>query len=830
MPLFRRNKKEIKYFVLAAMLLSASIILLWASTLRIPDLASFEQRKIEQSTKIYDRTGEVLLYDVHQNITRTVISFSEISRNIKNATVAIEDAEFYDHIGIKPTAFLRALLVNIVTLGFNQGGSTITQQVVKNSILTKDKTIARKLKEWILALKLEQKISKEEILELYLNETPYGGSIYGIEEASQAFFGKTAAELKIAESAYLAALPQAPTFYSPYGNNRDRLEERKNLVLAKMHAGDFITTDEYNAALAEEVSFNPPSQTGISAPHFVFFVQQYLEKTYGRRAIEERGFRVITTLDYKLQQEAEEIVNRFALENVNKFNAENAGLVAVDPKTGQILAMVGSRNYFDPDIDGNFNVTLAKRQPGSAFKPFVYATAFKRGYTPETVVFDTSTQFSTLCAPSNLTSEEDCYSPVNYDGSFKGPVTFREALAQSINIPAVKVLYLAGLSTSLRTAQDMGIQTLADIGRYGLTLVLGGGEVTLLDITSSYGVFANEGLRNPYTGILRIEDSRGAIVEEFTPNSTRVLDKMVALTISDILSDNVARAPAFGQVSFLHFPGRDVAVKTGTTDDFRDAWIIGYTPNIAVGAWAGNNDNSPMEKKVAGFIIAPLWNAFMQKALKTFPDERFTPPMPDPGYNALKPVLRGIWQGGETFFVDAITGNLATEFTPLELREEKIIPNIHSILYWVDRSDPRGPVPKIPGDDPQFLLWESGVNRWKALNHIDESPISAPSETDDVHLPEYIPSVTITSPISDQTYNSLDQINISLTSKGRFSLKRAEYFVDGHLIGSSFSIPFSFTFIPKDLGIEPGTHTLRVDVYDTVLNQGEDTVSFLQTN
>lgn len=822
----RPHGKKLGHIALVVIFLTASVVLLWASTLRIPDLASFEQRKIEQSTKIYDRTGEILLYDVHKNITRTVVPFSEMSRNIKNATVAIEDAEFYEHIGVRPTAFLRALLVNISTLGFNQGGSTITQQVVKNSILTKDKTITRKLKEWILALKLEQKISKEEILELYLNETPYGGSIYGIEEASQAFFGKSSAEIGVAESAYLAALPQAPTFYSPYGNNQGRLDARKNLVLEKMHEGGFITTEEYHAALAEEVEFQPRRQTGISAPHFVFFVQQYLEETYGRRAVEERGFRVITTLDYDLQQDAEEIVNRFALENIEKFNAENAGLVALDPKTGQILVMVGSRDYFDTSIDGNFNVTLAKRQPGSAFKPFVYATALKKGYTPETVVFDIRTQFSTLCESSNLTSEDSCYSPVNYDGTFKGPVTFREALAQSINIASVKVFYLAGLNDSLKTARDMGIQTLTDISRYGLTLVLGGGEVTLLDITSSYGVFANEGLRNPYTGILRIEDNGGNIIEEFTLNTIPVLDEVVAFTISDMLSDNDARAPAFGQASFLYFPGRDVAAKTGTTNDFRDAWIVGYTPNIAVGAWAGNNDNSPMEKKVAGFIIAPLWNAFMQKALQKFPDERFTPPAPNPEYDTLKPSLRGIWQGGESFFIDRITGNLATEFTPPELREEKIIPSIHSILYWVDRANPRGPIPETPEDDPQFRLWEFGVSRWKTLNHVDETPISPPSQTDDVHLPENVPRVTITNPAVGETYAAADKININLLIEERFSLERAEYFVDGRLVGSSTSLPFSFSFIPSALGISPGVHTLRVEVYDVVLNRGENTIRF----
>jgi len=673
-------------------------IILWASTLEIPDLHSFDQRKVAQSTKIYDRTGEVLLYDLHENIQRTVVPFGDISRHIKNATVAIEDAEFYQHHGVKPTAFLRAVVINLTTFGFSQGGSTITQQVVKNSILTQEKLISRKIKEWVLSIKLEKVMSKEDILNLYLNESPYGGNLYGIEEASRAFFNKSATDVTLAEAAYLAALPQAPTYYSPYGNHRDKLEERKNLVLARMLENGFITESEYEEAKGVTVEFSPLQDRGIKAAHFVFFIQEYLEQKYGKRAVEERGFKVITTLDYELQSKAEEIVKVAALENQEKFNAENAGMVAIDPKTGQILVMVGSRDYFDSGIDGNFNVALAKRQPGSSFKPFVYATAFKKGYTPETVVFDLKTQFSTACAPNNFSSEGDCYSPNNYDNVFRGPVTFRNALAQSINVPAVKVLYLAGLNDSLNTARDLGITTLTDSSRYGLTLVLGGGEVSLLDMTSAYGVFANDGVRNPYAGILRIEDGAGNHIEEFQEHPAQVLDSQVTREISDVLSDNAARSPAFGEQSFLYFPGRDVAAKTGTTNDYRDAWIVGYSPAIAVGAWAGNNDNSAMEKRVAGFIVAPMWNAFMQEALKKYPEESFKPPVYDYNEN-LKPVLRGEWRGGEYVSTD----------TP-----GQVSINIHSILYWVDKNNPRGPRPENPANDPQFRYWEYPVQIWAA--------------------------------------------------------------------------------------------------------------------
>ena len=795
--------------------------LLWAASLKIPDLRSFDQRKVEQSTKIFDRTGSVLLYDVHENVQRTIVPFDRISRHVKNATVAIEDAEFYEHRGVKPTAILRATLANLTSLGFSQGGSTITQQVVKNSILTTDKTIARKLKEWILALKLEQALSKADILALYLNEAPYGGSRYGIEEASRAFFGKSSIDLTLAEAAYLAALPQAPTYYSPYGNHRKALEERKNLVLTKMREHGFITEDEHAEARNATVTFAPPAETGIRAPHFVFFIREYLEEKYGRRAVEERGFRVITTLDYELQKRAESIVETFARENEKNFNAENAGLVAIDPKTGHIIAMVGSRNYFDTDIDGNVNVTLARRQPGSAFKPFVYATAFSKGYTPETVVFDVPTQFSTACPPDNLTSEDECYSPGNYDNVFRGPVSFRNALAQSINIPAVKVLYLAGISESLTTARTMGISTLAGPDRYGLTLVLGGGEVTLLDMTSAYGVFANDGVRNPATGILRVEDGEGNPIEEFRAAPYEAVAPQIARSITDVLSDNEARTPAFGERSYLYFPGKDVAAKTGTTNDYRDAWIIGYTPTIAVGAWAGNNDNSPMEKKVAGFIVAPLWHAFMQEALPLILEERFKEPELAEVAGA-KPIMRGLWQGGESYTVDTVSKKLATEFTPLETREERVITNVHSILYWVDRDDPLGPPPTQPERDPQFPLWEHAVEQWKRDHGLTESGGNQPPVGyDDVHVVGAAPRVTVTNLLDGSVFDPSKRMTVTATAQGRFVPTTAEFYLDGVFIGSSKRPPFSLSFIPQEFTSAPGTHTIRAVVTDSVFNRGE---------
>ncbi len=706
------------------LLLSGGLVVLWGATLKVPDLNSFSERKVVQSTKIYDRTGEHLLYDVHENIRRTLVPLEDISPFVQKATVAIEDKDFFQHGGIRITSILRAILADILiklhlSSGYTQGGSTITQQVVKNALLTQEKSFSRKIKEWALAIKFERIYDKNTILGLYLNETPYGGNLYGVEEASQSFFGKSSKDINLAESAYLAALPQAPTYFSPYGNHKDKLEERKNLVLSKMKENGFITEDEYSVAIKEKVGFLPPQVKGIHAPHFVLYVKEYLEEKYGERAVEEDGLKVTTTLDFDLEEKAEAIVERYALENKEKFNAENAGLVAIDPKTGQILVMVGSRNYFDRSIDGNFNVTLAKRQPGSSFKPFVYATAFEKGYTPDTVLFDLETEFSTGCSPEGekLSADAVCYRPENYDHVYRGPITLRNALAQSINIPAIKTLYLAGIKDSLHTAQDMGITTLTDPGRYGLTLVLGGGEVTLLDMTSAYGVFAMEGIRNPPVPILKVENSRGEVLEEYTPKPSTALPENIARMISDILSDNEARTPAFGANSALYFPGKDVADKTGTTNDYRDAWVVGYTPNFVAGAWAGNNDNSPMEKRVAGFIVAPLWHEFMVAALNKIPEERFTSPeYPDP--QSLKPVLRGIWQGGEVYAIDKATNSQATSATPEERKVERVIPNVHSILYWVDKNNPLGPAPLNPNSDPQFRLWEPPVRAWAEKNNL----------------------------------------------------------------------------------------------------------------
>lgn len=792
---------------------------LWTLTFKIPTLQSIQERRVAESTKIFDKTGNVLLYDVSQNTKRTIVPLEEISKYAQEASIAIEDRDFYQHHGVKLTSFIRAMLVNITTLSFNQGGSTITQQVIKNSILTNEKWISRKLKEWVLAIQLEKNLSKQEILSMYLNEIPYGGTIYGIEEASETFYSKKAKDVTLAEAAYLASIPKAPTYYSPYGKNKDKLDARKDLVLKQMYEQKMISENDYNNAKTEKVEFKPKEDSSIKAPHFVFYLIDYLKNKYGDEVIEKGGLRVVSTLDYEMQVTAEEIAKQYALQNVKTYNASNAAIVAIDPKTGGILTMVGSRDYFDKEIDGAFNVTTAKRQPGSTFKPFVYSVAFNKGYTPDTTLFDVKTQFSASCSPDNITSESGCYSPDNYDNKFRGPVSMREALAQSLNVPSVKTLYLAGLADSISLARDMGLSSISNKGDYGLTLVLGGGEVTPLDITSAYGVFANQGQRNDYTPIQEITDKNGNVVEKLDPHPHEVLAKETTLFISDVLSDNVARAPAYGQTSYLYFPTRDVAVKTGTTNDYRDAWIIGYTPNIAVGAWAGNNDNSPMEKKVAGFIVAPMWRAFMDKVLTKLPEESFEKPIKEVDMT-LKPILRGNWKGGNSVLIDKVSGKLATGLTPKESLAEITSGGVHSILYWVDKNDPRGPAPTNPNSDSQFNNWEYAVKKWAFDNNIiEDRNINIPPNEDDVHVASKMPIINIVAPQNGSVVNKNQKINVSLTINNSYPITKIEVVLNGIVVGRAEGKILNYQFSPADYNIGPGKYKLVVSAVDSVWNK-----------
>ena len=660
----------------------------------LPDPESIATRKVGESTRIYDRTGQVLLYDIHGEEKRTVIPWEQIPDTIKKATLASEDSDFYNHKGLDLKGILRAFLKDIVHLGVSQGGSTITQQLVKKALLGDNRTLSRKIKEAVLAIEIERSFTKDQIFWMYLNQIPYGSNAYGIEAAAKEFFGKNASGLTTAEAATIASVTKAPSYYSPFGNHVKELMVRKNSVLARMKTLGFISDTEYKTALAQKLEFKSSIES-IQAPHFVIMVKEYLSSKYGEAAVENGGLKITTTLDSNLQSIAEEMVSKYAKINKEKYKATNAALVAIDPKTGDLLALVGSKDYFNIADEGNFNVAIANRQPGSAFKPFAYATALAKGYPDDTIVFDLKTEFNPNCNPDSSETKDryglDCYHPQNYDERYRGPVTFRQGLAQSLNVPSVKVLYLAGINDTMAFAEKMGITTLGDKSRFGLSLVLGGAEVKLVDLVSAYGVFANEGMRNPWFFIQKIESSNGSVLEEKENKPERVLEPQIAHLITNILSDNSARAPVFGYSTPLYIPGRDIAAKTGTTQENRDAWVVGYTPSLTAGVWTGNNKNESMTKEGAGISASgPMWHEFMAKALSTMPNEKF--PNPDPVI-ANKMMLNGSY---------AYT------------RDGSSVPEYHEILYYVDKRNPLGPMPADPNIDSQFQNWEWSVRNFYA--------------------------------------------------------------------------------------------------------------------
>jgi 1A family penicillin-binding protein len=708
----------------------------------LPDPSTFQHRSIRQSTKIYDRTGTILLYEVHGEERRTVIPFEEIPESVRFATLAAEDAAFYRHPAFDIRAIIRALWHDLTKTPDQslQGGSTITQQLVKNAFLTPERTLKRKIRELILAVQFERRYRKDEILEFYLNQIPYGSNAYGIEAAAETYFGKHAKELSLAQAAALAALLKAPSYYAA---NPDELRARTDYILDRMVQEGFISREEAEEAKNDDIAF-VPFVRGIRAPHFVMYVKQLLEEKYGRELVENGGLKVITTLDFELQQLAEQIVQEAAARNEAQWGAANAALIAEDPKTGQILSMVGSRTFFGaskPDgctpgrtcvFDPQVNATMRLRQPGSAFKPFVYYTAFAKGYTPSTIVFDLPTEFNPNCTALSipLVPGAVCYQPKNYDESWRGPVTFRRALAQSLNIPAVKVLYLVGIENALKTAQDFGITTLNQPpGFYGLSLVLGGGGVKLNELAHAYSVFAQDGIFRPQTAILRIEDAEGNVLEEFEDTPKRVADSQYVRIVNDVLSDSAARQPVF-PAGALDVPGYRVAAKTGTSQDYIDAWVFGYTPTLVTGVWVGNNNNAPMARGGAGVSAAgPIMREFMRQALPKFPQEDFQKPeIPQ----ATKPMLSGK-------YIVMVNG----------------APSVHSILYYVDRNDPLGPQPENPSQDPQFLNWELAVRAWAGLALPGTGQIEGGGEQ---KPPQ--PEIVITEP-ADETFTESDELKIS---------------------------------------------------------------------
>jgi len=600
----------------------------------LPRPEVFTERQIIQSTKIYDRTGQILLYEIYGEEKRTWVPLKNMPEYLKQAVISAEDSNFYHHFGVDLKGILRAILEDLKIGKPTYGGSTIPQQLIRSTFFSTEKTAQRKIREIILALELDSRYPKDQILEWYLNQIPFGQNTYGAEAASQTYFGKPVSEISLGEAVTLAALIKAPYRLSPYGENKKELLARKDYVLDRMAAEGYLEKERAEKTKKEEIKF-VEKKIEIKAPYFTLWVKQQLEEKFGGEDFLARsGLKIFTSLDWELQKIAEEVVKK-GIERNKSYNAHNAGLVVISPKTGEILAMtVGTGDYYTQAIpagcksgvdclfDPQFNVAVGTkenpgRQPGSALKPFVYATAFKKGYDDKTIVVDELTNFGIWGGKE--------YIPKNYDGFFRGPVNLRQSLAQSLNVPSVKVLlYLAGLEDSIKTAQDCGITTLNP--PYGPSIVLGGKEVNLLEMTSAYGVFANDGLMVSPSAILKIEDYSGNIIEENKKTPKRVLEKKSARLINDILSDNEARAPIFGLRSPLYFENYQVAVKTGTTQDYRDGWTLSYTPSLSVGVWVGNNNNIPMAKEPGVVLAGPIFHDFLERVLPRYPKENFPKP------------------------------------------------------------------------------------------------------------------------------------------------------------------------------------------------------------
>jgi 1A family penicillin-binding protein len=794
-------------------ILSFTILMAWVSR-DLPDPNTLLTRDIPQSTKIFDRTGKVLLYEIHGDEKRTLVTIDQIPESMKQATIAIEDKTFYEHHGINWLRIVKAVYVDVIQHRKAQGASTLTQQLVKNAILTNEKSWERKLKEFLLALQMERHYSKDQILQMYLNEVPYGSTIYGIESASQSYFGKGVKDLTLDESALLASIPQSPDYYSPYGtgihgDNRTDLVARQHLVLDSMAQQKYITQQQADEAKQIDTlkKLLPRTIGNIKAPHFVMYVKSQLEETYGQKKVEQGGLIVTTTLDWNKEQAAEEEVVKGVDKNGPKFGFANASLVSLDPKTGQILAMVGSKDFFDEAIDGQVNVALRPRQPGSSFKPIVYAAGFIKGYTPETILWDVLTTFKT---------DIGNYIPKNYSPKYNGPVTVRKALQGSLNIPAVEMLYLVGIDRVLDFAEQLGYTTLADRSRFGLSLVLGGGEVKLIEHTNAFSAFANNGMQYPVSSILKVTEPDGTALEEWKqPDGSQVMPKETAEQISNVLSDNASRAYIFGAKNYLTLSDRAVATKTGTTNNYKDAWTMGYTPNLVTGVWTGNSKGKEMKFGADGSVIAaPIWQAYMKRALADMPKESFI--APPPLDYSLKSVLIGK-SLSHPVKVDKISGLLATEYTPPENVIEKQVFEGHNILYYVNKDDPRGPYPANPQNDPQYNNWENAVQEWIQKNQWHTTD-TIPTLPDTVHTKENQPVVTLYSPQQNQTITQRD-LTINANVQAPRSIARIEIDMDGVAIGytSGNTAPINVK-IPNVMA--NGYHDIVVTAIDDVGNRG----------
>lgn len=788
---------------LLGFLLFIGILFAWFAK-DLPTSDKIANIQIAQSTKIYDRTGQTLLYETGDE-KRTIITDDQISQYVKDATVSVEDPNFYSNFGIEPKAILSAigsrLLGKTNTL---RGGSTITQQYVKNSFLTSDRSLSRKIKEAILSIEIEFMYNKEEILTMYLNEIPYGNATGGIEAAAQLYYGVSAKNVTLAQAATLAAIPQAPTYYSLYGSHTDALVARRNYVLEQMVKYGKITQEQADAAKNEDTTtvgtIVKEKHDSILAPHFALYVLQQAADKYGEDAV-SKGLTITSTLDWNKQQAAVKAVDNGATK-LTKYNASNAALIAVDPKTGQILSMVGSKNYFDTTIDGNVNITDSERQPGSSFKPIVYATALKQvDFSPSKILFDLETNFGGT--PS--------YTPQNYNGKFNGPVTARQALSNSLNIPAVKTLALAGIDNVISTASDLGITSLTNRSSYGLSLALGVAEISPIQMASAFGVFANSGTRNETTSFLKVTDASGEVLYDYDkdhPTATQVLDPQIAYEIANILSDNNSRALVFGTRTQLYFADRTVAVKTGTTSNFKDAWAIGFTPSIAVAVWTGNSDNTAMKTGADGSVLAaPIFHQYIVNALADTANESFTQPsgiqavtvekysnkLPTQYSSETTTDIFASWQvpTNQDDLHKAVkvckgTDLLAPDNAPDSMVEEKVYVDLHS-------------------EKPSNSNWENPVRAWAS-----EHGMTSTVPTTYCDISSIAPTISLTAPSNNATVSGTTTITVS--ASGASGIKSVTYYIDGVSIGESTNSPYSLTY--NFSAVSEGSHALSAQITD----------------
>jgi len=795
----------------------------------LPSPDKLSSRPGELSTKIFDRNGK-LLYDVYGEKNRTLVKLEDVSPWLVKATLATEDAEFYIHKGFDLPGIARGFINTLSGQGL-QGGSTITQQLVKNSLLTTERTIPRKIKEFILALQIERTYSKDEILQMYLNSVPYGGQAWGIETASEMYFGKSAKDLTIGESTLLAGLPQRPSYYSPFGSNPENAKNRQSYVIYLMkekgwidNSGNhqYLSQTDSEEAKNEELKYSSYG-SDIKAPHFVMYVKELLAERYGEDLVEKGGLQVITSLDLEMQETAQKIVAE-EVEKAKSLLVGNGALVAMDPRTGQILSMVGSKDYFAEDYDGKYNVALAERQPGSSIKPITYVTAFKQGYTAATMIVDAKTTFAGQ--PGSPP-----YTPVNYDGKFRGPLSFRTALANSINVTAVKVLDLVGIPAFLDTAHEIGITTLNNPERYGLALTLGGGEVKPIDMAVAFSTFASGGLRHDPVPLLKVSDSQGKILQEWreTPGK-RVLKASQAYLISSILSDNNARSEAFGLYSPLKVGDRQVAVKTGTTDNKKDNWCVGYTPSITVAVWVGNNDGKEMSQSLASGVTgaAPIWHNAMIEFLKKKPMENFERP---------SDIIE--------MSVDKISGELpiAGRDTKTEIFVKGTEPKNESSVHKIVKiCQPDGKlatsicVKANKYDEKWFVVlkelkpeWQPFTDAWINEHSAEYQNVFPPTEKSKLYFDENgnfsesgVPLVEFTNHRNEDTVPST--FSISVTAYAPYAIESLKFYLDDVMIGQISGNGSDKLSGEKEFNVSgglSGKHSVKVTATDSSGRSGD---------